>query len=195
MRVTNPRNNKRYSVPFLVFDDERQPILGYQTSVQMNLIQVQRDNFDVVAARSTQDAFAEVYDKKLGKLPGTQHRNVRAGAIPVVMANRRVPIAVRPKLKMKLERLKENPLEWSVDDVARFIENTECAHMSRILREQEIDGQALLLLNLPTVQEHLELKLGPAVKLCHHIERVKVAFFTQSSDVAGSARASANRTM
>ncbi|XP_014675786.1 PREDICTED: scm-like with four MBT domains protein 2 [Priapulus caudatus] len=47
--------------------------------------------------------------------------------------------------------LETNPLEWSVDDVARFIANTECAHMSRILGEQEIDGQALMLLNLPTV--------------------------------------------
>ena len=44
---------------------------------------------------------------------------------------------------------------------------------------QEIDGQALLLLTLPTVQECMELKLGPAIKLCHHIERVKIAFYEQ----------------
>ena len=44
---------------------------------------------------------------------------------------------------------------------------------------QEIDGQAMLLLTLPDVQEHLDLKLGPAVKLCHHVERVKVAFYEQ----------------
>ncbi|KAJ3601917.1 hypothetical protein NHX12_029678 [Muraenolepis orangiensis] len=56
--------------------------------------------------------------------------------------------------------LETSPLEWSITDV-------------------EIDGQALLLLNLPTVQECMELKLGPAVKLCHHIERVKLAFYQQ----------------
>lgn len=44
---------------------------------------------------------------------------------------------------------------------------------------QEIDGQALLLLTLPTVQECMDLKLGPAIKLCHHIERVKLAFYQQ----------------
>ena len=44
---------------------------------------------------------------------------------------------------------------------------------------QEIDGQALLLLTLPTVQECMDLKLGPAIKLCHHIERVKIAFYEQ----------------
>ncbi|CAB1353501.1 unnamed protein product [Coregonus sp. 'balchen'] len=37
--------------------------------------------------------------------------------------------------------------------------------------------EALLLLNLPTLQECMELKLGPAIKLCHHIERVKLEFY------------------
>ncbi|KAM6436227.1 scm-like with four MBT domains protein 2 isoform 2-T2 [Liasis olivaceus] len=45
--------------------------------------------------------------------------------------------------------------------------------------KQDIDGQALLLLTLPTVQECMELKLGPAIKLCHQIERVKLAFYAQ----------------
>lgn len=44
---------------------------------------------------------------------------------------------------------------------------------------QDIDGQALLLLTLPTVQECMDLKLGPAIKLCHQIERVKIAFYKQ----------------
>ncbi len=44
---------------------------------------------------------------------------------------------------------------------------------------KDIDGQALLLLTLPTVQECMDLKLGPAIKLCHQIERVKVAFYSQ----------------
>uniref|UniRef100_A0A8C8REC5 Scm like with four mbt domains 1 n=1 Tax=Pelusios castaneus TaxID=367368 RepID=A0A8C8REC5_9SAUR len=47
---------------------------------------------------------------------------------------------------------------------------------------KEIDGQALLLLTLPTVQECMDLKLGPAIKLCHHIERVKFAFYQQFAD-------------
>ena len=44
---------------------------------------------------------------------------------------------------------------------------------------QEIDGQALLLLTLPTVQEIMEVKLGPAIKLCHLIENLKIAFYQQ----------------
>ncbi|XP_063438899.1 scm-like with four MBT domains protein 1 [Mytilus trossulus] len=76
-------------------------------------------------------------------------------------------------------KLSSNPLHWSVQEVVGFIKGTECAPVARLFREQEIDGQALLLLTLPTVQEYLELKLGPAIKLCHHIEQIKLAFFQQ----------------
>uniref|UniRef100_A0A3P9IZN4 Scm like with four mbt domains 1 n=1 Tax=Oryzias latipes TaxID=8090 RepID=A0A3P9IZN4_ORYLA len=75
--------------------------------------------------------------------------------------------------------LDTSPLEWSVADVVRFIRTTDCAPLAKIFLDQEIDGQALLLLNLPTVQECMDLKLGPAIKLCHHIERVKLAFYQQ----------------
>ncbi|KAM9824732.1 scm-like with four MBT domains protein 2 [Neosynchiropus ocellatus] len=75
--------------------------------------------------------------------------------------------------------LDSNPLEWSVNEVVQFINSTDCASLATIFQEQDIDGQALLLLTLPTVQECMDLKLGPAVKLCHHIERVKVAFYKQ----------------
>ncbi|CAH2275540.1 scm-like with four MBT domains 2 isoform X1 [Pelobates cultripes] len=75
--------------------------------------------------------------------------------------------------------LESNPLHWTVTDVVQFIKSTDCAPLSKIFQEQDIDGQALLLLTLPTVQECMELKLGPAIKLCHQIERVKFAFYAQ----------------
>ncbi|XP_068132148.1 scm-like with four MBT domains protein 2 isoform X3 [Hyperolius riggenbachi] len=75
--------------------------------------------------------------------------------------------------------LDTNPLEWTVMDVVKFIKSTDCAALAKIFQEQDIDGQALLLLTLPTVQECMELKLGPAIKLCHQIERVKMAFYAQ----------------
>ncbi|XP_040199277.1 scm-like with four MBT domains protein 2 isoform X2 [Rana temporaria] len=75
--------------------------------------------------------------------------------------------------------LESNPLEWTVTDVVKFIKSTDCAALAKIFQEQDIDGQALLLLTLSTVQECMELKLGPAIKLCHQIERVKMAFYAQ----------------
>ncbi|NWI33710.1 SMBT2 protein, partial [Sula dactylatra] len=89
---------------------------------------------------------------------------------------------VKEEIKQEEEEkliLDSNPLEWTVTDVVRFIKLTDCAPLAKIFQEQDIDGQALLLLTLPTVQECMELKLGPAIKLCHQIERVKVAFYAQ----------------
>ncbi|GFN93457.1 scm-like with four mbt domains protein 1 [Plakobranchus ocellatus] len=77
--------------------------------------------------------------------------------------------------------LDSNPLEWSVVQVAEFLASSECGDQDLVtrLKTEEIDGQAFLLLTLPNVQEYLGIKLGPAIKLCHLIERVKVAFFHQ----------------
>ncbi|NWW00915.1 SMBT1 protein, partial [Oreocharis arfaki] len=88
------------------------------------------------------------------------------------------PKDIKMDVAEKLQ-LDSNPLEWSVADVVRFLKSTDCAPLARIFLDQEIDGQALLLLTLPTVQECMDLKLGPAIKLCHHIERVKLAFYQQ----------------
>jgi len=38
---------------------------------------------------------------------------------------------------------------------------------------QEIDGKALLLLNSDMMMKYMGLKLGPALKLCHVIEKLK----------------------
>lgn len=86
-----------------------------------------------------------------------------------------------PEKKVKVDtlHLTSNPLKWSVNEVVKFLKTTDCANLARICKEQDIDGQALLLLTLPAVQEFMDLKLGPAVKFCHQIERVKLAFFTQ----------------
>ncbi|XP_052372477.1 scm-like with four MBT domains protein 1 [Oncorhynchus keta] len=87
-----------------------------------------------------------------------------------------LPKSGRVEVQKKLH-LDSSPLGWSITDVTRFIRTTDCAPLARIFRDQEIDGQALLLLSLPTVQECMGLKLGPAIKLCHLIERVKLTFY------------------
>ena len=40
---------------------------------------------------------------------------------------------------------------------------------------QEIDGKALMLLRSDVIMKYMGLKLGPALKLCHHIEKLKQA--------------------
>ncbi len=42
-----------------------------------------------------------------------------------------------------------------------------------LLSLQEIDGKALMLLRSDIIMKYMGLKLGPALKLCHHIEKLK----------------------
>ncbi|XP_075689862.1 scm-like with four MBT domains protein 1 isoform X2 [Rhinoderma darwinii] len=77
--------------------------------------------------------------------------------------------------------LNGSPLDWTVNDVVEYIKSTDCAHLARLFLEQEIDGKALLLLNLPAVQDCMDIKPAMAIKLCYHIERVKLAFYQSFS--------------
>lgn len=71
-----------------------------------------------------------------------------------------------------------DPLEWTVHDVEQYVASQPaiCHHAVR-LREQEVDGRAFLLLNLPTLVQHLGLPHSSAVALAQHVCRVKLAHF------------------
>uniref|UniRef100_A0A3Q3WBD6 SAM domain-containing protein n=1 Tax=Mola mola TaxID=94237 RepID=A0A3Q3WBD6_MOLML len=77
----------------------------------------------------------------------------------------------------------KDPSTWSVEDVLVF----QCAvfHAHQWLADanfslffsQEIDGNALLLLKSDVIMKYLGLKLGPALKLCYHIDKLKQTKF------------------
>jgi len=117
--LKNPRTKKKYSVEFVVFEDDCQPLLGLKASQAMGLITVEEQQFERVAT-VMKDAHSKVFRPGLGSLPGVQKLHVRSDMQPTIMANRRVPIAVRPKLKAELKRMTdlgvitpvEEPTPW-----------------------------------------------------------------------------------
>lgn len=65
---------------------------------------------------------------------------------------------------------------WSVDDVMRFVQEADPHTLGphvELFRKHEIDGKALMLLRSDVIMKYMGLKLGPALKLCHHIEKLK----------------------
>ncbi|XP_061608539.1 polycomb protein SCMH1 isoform X3 [Phyllopteryx taeniolatus] len=65
---------------------------------------------------------------------------------------------------------------WSVDDVIRFVQKADPHTLGphvELFRKHEIDGKALMLLRSDVIMKYMGLKLGPALKLCHHIEKLK----------------------
>lgn len=74
----------------------------------------------------------------------------------------------------------KDPSNWTVEDVVWFVKDADPQSLGPhvdLFRKHEIDGNALLLLRSDMVMKYLGLKLGPALKLCYHIDKLKQAKF------------------
>ncbi|KAK2900743.1 hypothetical protein Q8A67_008858 [Cirrhinus molitorella] len=70
--------------------------------------------------------------------------------------------------------LDSSPSQWSVDQVCSFISSLPgCHDIAAEFRSQEIDGQALLLLTEDHLMNAMNIKLGPALKICAQINALK----------------------
>ncbi|XP_063906464.1 polycomb protein Scm [Zophobas morio] len=65
--------------------------------------------------------------------------------------------------------------EWGIEEVIQFIESKDASlgAYADLFRTHEIDGKALLLLNLEMMMKHMDLKLGPALKICKFVSELK----------------------
>ena len=76
--------------------------------------------------------------------------------------------------------LSSNPVHWTPADVHQYLSSRQdVQHMADKFLEEEIDGEAFLLLNLPTLIEHWSMKMCDAITLSRHLESVKLAFYKQ----------------
>jgi len=79
----------------------------------------------------------------------------------------------RRRLDSALSHAVTSPRTWSIDEVAKLVEKTDLKDYVTLLRENDIDGKALLLLQRDIVISYMGLKIGPAVKLLDLIEDLK----------------------
>ncbi|XP_038581089.1 polyhomeotic-like protein 1 isoform X1 [Micropterus salmoides] len=70
--------------------------------------------------------------------------------------------------------LPASPAQWSVEEVSQFISSLQgCEELASQFLSQEIDGQALLLLKEEHLMSTMNIKLGPALKICAHINNLR----------------------
>ncbi|XP_011483723.1 polyhomeotic-like protein 1 isoform X2 [Oryzias latipes] len=70
--------------------------------------------------------------------------------------------------------LSATPAQWSVEEVCRFISSLQgCEELAPHFLSQEIDGQALLLLREDHLISTMNIKLGPALKICASINSLR----------------------
>ena len=138
LHVKNQKNGQIYDVQFVVVDNAATTsILGAQTSQTIRLIKVDYDNIQMlqeteqpqgrVIQRQTMltkeaitQKFADVFEGELGTLPGVTHLDIDPMIQPVRQPLRRLPIAMKDRLKTVLQRLErleiilkeETPTDW-----------------------------------------------------------------------------------
>lgn len=87
---------------------------------------------------------------------------------------RDVRIRKMPENSDLLPVAQTEPSIWTVDDVWAFIHSLPgCQDVADEFRAQEIDGQALLLLKEDHLMSTMNMKLGPALKICARINSLK----------------------
>ncbi|XP_073929907.1 polyhomeotic-like protein 3 isoform X4 [Castor canadensis] len=87
---------------------------------------------------------------------------------------RDVRIRKMPENSDLLPASQTEPSIWTVDDVWAFIHSLPgCQDIADEFRAQEIDGQALLLLKEDHLMSAMNIKLGPALKICARINSLK----------------------
>lgn len=69
----------------------------------------------------------------------------------------------------------EDPNDWGVEETISQISSLDPTLSMHVeaFRTHEIDGKALLLLSTTMLMKYLGLKLGPALKICNIIDKLK----------------------
>ena len=96
---------KYYDIKFQVVDKKVQPVLGLKSSVHLGLIK-RVGEVKKTKDQGIQEKYADVFEG-LGCIEGEQHIKIKEDAQPVVHAPRKVPVALREKVKEELRRMEK----------------------------------------------------------------------------------------
>ncbi|XP_072428199.1 polyhomeotic-like protein 3 isoform X1 [Chiloscyllium punctatum] len=114
----------------------------------------------------------------------TSNPSLPEETVAVAMTTRRRQNEREREREMREQRMREvsdcsetlhvDPTMWTVDHVWEFIHSLPgCKDIADEFRSQEIDGQALLLLKEDHLMSAMNIKLGPALKICARINMLK----------------------
>jgi hypothetical protein len=124
--VKNPKTGKKYRVVFIVVEKLLTPLLGRNAAEKMGLITINYETFKSVNAvdaprNDIQSRFPAVFDGGLGILPGSVHFEVKDDVTPVICPPRKVPIALKGKLKQELQRLDDLGVITKMDEPSDWV--------------------------------------------------------------------------
>ena len=124
--VTNPKNNKSYSLDFQIVERGSGPILGSVMAQEMGFIKVNYENIMNIESHTALDMkfmlenFPNVFRGE-GLLEGDLHLEVDSTVPPVKLPPRKPPITLREKYKAELKRLEDLSIITKVNEPSDWI--------------------------------------------------------------------------
>ena len=131
-KVTNPRIEEMYDVEFVVIDAQNS-ILSSATVQQMGLLTVHHEMIQKIATdkevkprnkEHTHPMLQKhniVFEKAVGLLGNDLHLDVDRSVKPVQMSVRRIPVAIKGKLKAELDRLEKLGVLGKIDEPTEWV--------------------------------------------------------------------------
>ena len=137
--LVNPKNMESYLIDFTIVDGNFAPLLGLETAQKMKLLAVQTQNIlsiregtsscDAQKLKFTRDAvmikYSDVFGEELSRMEGKVHLETDPNVAPTVMPPRRVPVALKEKLRNELDRLTQrkaiSPIQEPTDWISTMI--------------------------------------------------------------------------
>ena len=164
--LVNPRNMESYLIDFTIVDGNFAPLLGLETAQKMKLLVVQTQNilsiredtlsFDAEKPKFTRDIvmseYPDVFGEELGRMEGKVHLETDPNVAPTVMPPRRVPVALKEKLKNELDRLTQRKVISPIQEPTDWV--------SSMIAAKKPDGNIRLC-----IDPH---NLNPALKRSHY---------------------------
>lgn len=111
-------------------------------------------------------------DKDKGNLHNGIHQSVFMSAM-VSNPNKDLPLCwdQHSKLLPGVDRIGGNDVtKWSIDQVTNFVKTLPgCEEQAKVFKEEQIDGEAFLLMTQTDIVKIMNIKLGPALKIYNSI--------------------------
>lgn len=139
--VTNPANRNKYSVEFVVVNEELLPLMGARAAQHTKLITVNWDNFkpaappkrskpkvnNLLTLDQVVTQHSDVSERQLGCFSEVVHTEVDESVRPEVTPTHRIPTALKEKFKTELTRLEELGVIFTVDKPTPWVSSVVTA--------------------------------------------------------------------
>jgi hypothetical protein len=147
LKTLNPSNGQKWKVDYVIVDGtDLTPVLSRKVSEKMGLITVNYGDFETVhvvtpqsevktgntagmtTAKKLQAEYPSVFDGKVGNLPGNKVQlTLSDDAVPEAKPARRVPEALKTKVKSELDRLEQTDVLVKVDQPTDWVNQMSIA--------------------------------------------------------------------